>query len=240
MKRNDILTTKLKNKIYEGWKSSAFDFLKKATNDATHKINDLDPDELNTFTSKLKRKLPSLTLSKEIKDNAKNHIDNVVTKVYGPKYKVILDKEDTGLLERLALKRAQAEEGLNNLAKNQSSMTADQIEYFKDYYNRIIEVSEDRMTALVTYGKKVRKSHDEIIKRDPRQTELFGEPGSSSSASTGVSRKTSSKDKNQGDLFGFGKSAEPSVDKQAKAVRQGKGIGQSQADIDALMKNKNK
>ena len=152
-----------------GWKSSAFDFLKKASNDATHNVDPVDP---NAFASKLKRKFPFLALSKEIRDSAKKHIDDVVNKVHGPEYKVILDKEDTGLLERLALKKAQAEEGLKNLAKNQSSMPATQIKDFKDYYNRIIDVSDDRMTALVWYGKKVRKCYKDI-KKEPRQSELF-------------------------------------------------------------------
>jgi len=175
MKRNDILTPQIKEKIYEGWKSSAFDFLKKATNDATHKIDDIpkvDSNQLNTFTSKFKRKIPSLTLNKQIRDNAQKHIDDTVDKIHGPQYKVLLDKEDAGLLNRIALKKAQAQDGLEKLIKNRSSIPSEQYNYAKIYYTTIINVSTDRMESLIKYSDKVRKPWKEL-KKEPRQDNLF-------------------------------------------------------------------
>ena len=122
-------------------------------------------DDFNTFTLKLKRRFPSLALSKEIRDRAKKHIEDVVTKVHGFEYRAGLDREDAGLLKRIALKRAQAEEALKSLKNYPGGVKWEQweaYEYYEDLYERVIRVSDGRMTALVTYSKKVMKSYKEI------------------------------------------------------------------------------
>jgi hypothetical protein len=134
-------------------------------NESSVDFYDILVDDFNTFTSKLKRRFPSLALSKEIRDRAKKHIEDVVTRVHGFKYRVGLDRESAGLLKRLALKRTQAEEALKSLKNYPAGVKWEQweaYEYYEDYCERVIRVSDDRMAALVTYGKKVRKSYKEI------------------------------------------------------------------------------